>query len=486
MGAALAAASLLWVFWGTLGNYLRDQHYQEHFLYLWVFLGLALGRTMRGPFRPMVLGSGRRDRVGLLLAVLSWMGFAAFELGGSNILGRTSLVLWLTACAVLAVPAWTIHRCLMHGLLMQLCFGLPYSIYYPLTAKLQLGVAQCMALPAKLGFASYQLDGAVVVFPHYRLAITADCSGFGQLLTFVGIAALGVLSSQRNPRRTLWLAFAAIALAWLSNLARVGLFVALVAWGATWSVDSPSWHQALGFLAFLPFVAALVGLILRTHRPWQPESPPPLPKGRMHVAWLVAPLLALHAWLGERSTEPLAEPAYFARLERPPGHALQLHGPSEANDKRAYETPWLLNARFADGEGRTFDLFHYATRSRSHLCVHRIADCIGAVGVSARYEPPVFVDGRAWWRIALDRQDAGPTQHVYFAFVVGGERRDDSWRTQLEVLGHRVLGGQWDVGLTRVMFDGPLPGEPGPREREVLQWLGRLVDNGADAGAPPR
>ena len=486
MGAALAAASLVWAFWGTLASYLQDQHYQEHFLYLWVFLALALSRTVRGPFRSAIGLSARRDQVGWLLAATSWACFFAFELGGSNILGRTSLVLWLTACAVLVLPSWTVHRCLMHGLLMQLCFGLPYSIYYPLTAKLQWGVAQCVALPAKLGFASYELDGAVVVFPHYRLAITADCSGFGQLLTFVGIAALGVLSAARNPRRTAWLAVAAVALAWLSNLARVGLFVALVAWGATWSVDSPAWHATLGFFAFLPFVAALVGLILRTHRPWQPEPLPAPAKGRLHVAWLVAPLLAMHAWLGDRSAEPLAEPAYFADLQRPPGHALQVRGPSEANDKRAYETPWLVNARFADATGQTFDLFHYATRSRSHLCVHRIADCIGAPGVTARYEPPVVVDGRAWWRIALDRQDAGATQHVYFAFRVGGERCDDSWLTQVQVLGHRVLGGRWDVALTRVMFEGPLPAAPGARERDVLQWLGRLVDPGASPGAPPR
>ncbi|MGK0153176.1 MAG: hypothetical protein ACI9SE_000120, partial [Neolewinella sp.] len=35
----------------------------------------------------------------------------------------------------------------------------------------------------------------------------------------------------------------------------------------------------------------------------------------------------------------------------------------------------------------------------------------------------------------------------------------------------RVLGGSWDVRLTRVMFAGTLPAAPSDYEIEVLTWL---------------
>jgi exosortase len=482
--AALLAGSLAWVFWGTLASYLRDQHYQEHFLYLWVFLGLALWRTLRGPFRGVCSPSNARDAIGLGLIVFSWALFAVFESGGSNIVARTALVSFLTGLAVMAVPAWNVRRCLMHGLLMQLCFGLPYSVYFPLTAKMQWGVAQFIGLLPKLGLATYTVEGSVVVFPHYRLAITADCSGLGQALTFVGIAALGVLSSVRNRKRTVLLLVGAVALAWLSNLARVGLFVAMVAWGATWSIDDPDWHAALGFLVFLPFVTLLVAGILRTHHPWASQPVAQVAPGRLPIAALVVPLVVLHLWLGSRAAASMAAPAYWSTIESPPGHALTLHGPTEAADRTAYETPWLINARFADEAGEKFDLFHYATVSRSHLCVHAVSNCLGGPDVRAIYADPVTVDGKPWWRIALLHVPSGQQAHVYFAFEIAGRRFDDSYWTQLEVLRQRVTGGTWEVRLSRLMFDGPMPSAPTARQSAVLSWAGRLASDAGGATAP--
>lgn len=476
MWAALAGAALLWVYWGTLASYVRDQHYQEHFLYLWVFLALALLRTVRGPFRSRCGDGGRRDAIGLALIGASWMVFAAFKLGGSNIAGRSALVAFLTGVAIVSLPTWNVRRCLMHGLLMQFCFGLPYSVYYPLTAKLQWGVAQFVALLPKLGLASYTVEGSVIVFPHYRLAITSDCSGVGQALTFLGIAALGVLSAARNRKRTVALIVAAVAFAWLSNVARVGFFVAMVAWGATWSIDDAEWHAILGFLVFLPFVTVFVGWILRTHRPWVAAPVAVVPVGRLRTAWLAAPFVVLHLWLGGDQSGFLAEPTYWAGVEAPPGYRVQMRGPTEESDRFAYDTPWLVNVRFqADASEAEFDLFHYATRSRSHLCVHYVGNCLGGPNVRVEYQDPVVVDGRTWWRIGLQRTDGGPDTHVYYAFEVGGERRDDSAATQFEVLWRRVMGGSWEVRLTRVQFPGPMPGRPTDQEAAVLAWLGRLT-----------
>lgn len=489
MLAVALAACLLWVFRGTLASYLADQHYQEHFLYLWVFLALALWRTVRGPFRARFGVRSGRDRAGLALVAASWALLLVHELGGSNVAGRAALVAFVTGAAVLAIPAWGVGRCLAHGLLLQLCFGLPYSVYVPLTERLQWGVAQMVAWPAQFGWADYEVVDAVAVFPHYHLRITADCSGMGQALTFLGMTALGVLGAAPDRWRAARLVALALALAWSSNLARVGLFLLLVGCGATWTVDDEEWHAAIGTVVFLPFAAALVAAIMRSHRPWTPGPVVAPPAGRLPIALLAVPLLAAHLIVGGNGDAPAPTPGYFAALSEPPGHALALRGPTEAVDRAAYATPWLINARFAAADGATFDLFHYTTRSRSHLCVHRIADCVDGPGLTTQYAEPVEVDGRTWWRLAIlpDAPDR-PQRHAYFAFEVDGARCDDSWRTQWRVLRSRLTGGAWDVACTRVMFDGPLPPAPTARQAAILAWLGRLTGTAADAlvpAAPP-
>lgn len=475
MRAALAATALLWAYRGTLASYLRDQHYQEHFLYLWVFLALALARSLRPPFRRGFAFDNARDRTGLALAALSWLLLAGGEAAGSSSLARTSLVVFATAVAIVAVPGWPVRRCAMHGLLMQLCFGLPYSVYFPLTEKLQWGVAQWVALPARLGLASYVVAPPVVHFTDYDLVITADCAGLGQLLTFVGIAALGVLSSARNRRRTLGLLALAVVLAWLSNLARVSLFVFFVALGWHWTVENGVAHAVFGFLAFLPFVCALVWTILRTHVPLPAPAHVDVRAGRWPVVLLVLPLLLLSFLLARGEQTDFAAPAYFARLEQAPGYRLEVHGPTESADRVAYATPWLLNARFRADDGGWFDLFHYATRSHSHLCVHKVAACLQAPARRLHYEPPVLVDGRAWWRIAIDGDADGSGAHVYFAFEVAGSRFDDSLATQWQVFRERLFGASWEVRFTRVLVPGPMPAAPTAREAAVLTWLGALT-----------
>jgi exosortase/archaeosortase family protein len=469
------AYCLAWVYWGTLIRYLADQHYQEHFLFLWVFLVLALARSLRPPFRVRFGLRSRRDRIGVALTALSWLLLMLAEAAGSGMLARSSLVLFSTGMATLAVPTWNGWQCAMHGLLMLLCFGLPYSVWFPITEKLQWGVAAAIAVPARLGLANYRVEDAAVLFADYRLAITADCSGLGQLLTFVGIAALGVLASARNRRRAVGLMLLAIVLAWLSNLARVSLFVLLCALGARWTVENRTAHAVIGFLVFVPFVYILVRTILRSWVPLPVRTDITVPPGRVPIALLALPLLVGQLAVTQGATERFPAPTYFATLEAPPGYALELRGASEASDRIAYATDWLVNARFRDASGHWFDLFHYATRSQSHLCVHKVANCLDLPGHAARYVDPVVLDGKPWWRIALERDDGASATHVYFAFELGGERHDDSFATQFEVFRQRLLGRSWEVRCSRVVFDGPLPPQPTAAEAAVLRWLGALT-----------
>lgn len=473
--AALLAAALLWIYWVSLTSYLADQHYQEHFAYLWCFVALTLWRSLRAPFRNRFSASSRRDLFAVALAAAATALLLVAKTAGSSTGMRTSLAMLLTGFAVTSVSRWSVARCLQHGGLLLLCFGLPYSFYFPLTNHLRWGVSSVIAWPAKMGWADYEVVGAVVRFPHYQLEVTADCSGVGQLLTFVGIAALGVLSSASSARRAISVLALAALLAWLSNLARVGLFVLLVGSGWTGSVDDPAWHSAIGFLVFLPFVVLLVAVLLRTHRPLTVDGDVHVEPGRLHVAWLAAPVMLVHLFANP-AVDELEEPAYFAELSAPPGHELVMVAPTQELDREAYDTPWLVSARFQRAEGELFDLLHFRTRTQTQLGVHHVSDCLYRPGQSVRYEPPVNIDGRPWWRIALDMRDGSQSWHVYFAFEVGGERRDDSFETQLATIVARALKADWDVALTRVMVPGPLPKAPSDYETEVLTWLGQQTE----------
>ena len=473
--AALTAAALAWIYWDGIARYLGDQHYQEHFIYLWCFVAVALGKTLRGPFRSRFSLKNRRDRVGLAIVATATLALALALSSGSSTILRSSLVALLTGAAVWTVTSWSIARCMLHGALMLLCFGVPYSFYFPLTNQLRWGVSTVVELPTTLGLTSYSVQQGVVCFPHYHLAITADCSGVGQALTFTGIAALGVLVSSSGIRRTSAVLALAIALAWISNVARVFLFVTAISFGWTASVDDPTWHSILGMLAFMPFVAVLVAVLIKTHRPLAPPTGPVAANGRWPVALAVAPVTLIHLTLAG-GYEEHPKPSYFAELADPPGHQLVVVAPSQESDRVEYDTPWLINARFAKSEREWFDLLHFHTKSRRHLCIHHVADCLTANDQAARYEPTVSVDGKLWWRVSVDAEPPSASQHAYFAFEVAGRRVDDSIYTQAYAVYSRAVRGEWDVRLTRVVLPGPLPDQPSAYEQEVLTWLGRTTE----------
>lgn len=468
--AALIAAALLWAYWGGLESYLGDQHYQEHFAYLWCFAALTLWHSLRGPFRGVFSLKGKRDLLGLALALLASLTLLIAQSTGSSTACRSSLVMLLTGLSLTVVPSWSIARCLMHGALLQLCFGIPYSFYFPLTNKLRWGVSQFIGLPADLGLVNYEMDGPIVRFPHYNLEITADCSGIGQLLTFAGIAALGVLSSKISTKRTIGVLALAVALAWLSNFVRVSLFVLFVSLNWTATVDNPTLHSALGFAVFLPFVLVLVWVLIKTHRPLDETDVAAAPPGRLPAFLIVTPVVLLRL-LATPQVAELEEPAYFSKLLSPPGHKLVMHAQSAESDRKTYETPWLISSRFARSQSEWFDLFFYHTRSPNQLCVHHVSDCLEREGQTVRYADPVVVGEHLWWPIALDGRDPSDSWHVYFAFEIGGERYDDSFATQAAALMARALRDQWDVQLTRVMFPGSLPESVTEYESEILTWI---------------
>ena len=144
---------------------------------------------------------------------------------------------------------------------------------------------------------------------------------------------------------------------------------------------------------FLPFVAVLVGVLLKTHQPPKNDYEVRVQPGRAHIAWLAAPVLLVHV-LADPTVEELQEPAYFAALQEPPGHELAMIAPSQEYDRAAYDTPWLVSARFQRSDAEFFDLLHFRTRTQTQLGIHQVSNCLYRPEQRVRYEPPVTIDGK--------------------------------------------------------------------------------------------
>ena len=176
-----------------------------------------------------------------------------------------------------------------------------------------------------------------------------------------------------------------------------------------------------------------------------------------------------------KNDAPLVEPSYFVALQEPPGHRVTARSDSEASDRLTYGTEWLINARFVDDAGQSFDLLHYATNSTNHLCVHHVSSCMYWPGQREIAAPSLLLDGVRWWRFSLERPNASDTVHVYYSFQVGDTLLDDSIWTQLNVFGQRLSGARVPIRFTRISFHGSLPEQPTDYERSILNWLGRTV-----------
>lgn len=475
---------LLAAFADAVADYLADPHYRGHFLFLWVFFGAALFRCGRHAF----VGRAPLDRRGVLAlwmllaaVLLQWAGLAT----GSGTVQRLALVAAAGALLVLAGRGFTLGRCAALTAFAIWCFGVPFSVYFGLTRLFRNAyVALLQALPTLLPL-DYRIDGATLHYGGYALAITQDCSGFNQVVTFVGLAFVGALTGRAGARRVVLLFVAAIGFALTANLTRLLVFVVLVGRGVTAAVDDPSLHQLVGFVALSPFVLAFIALILRTHRPLRLPRARPV-GGGLPVIAAVLPFVVLRALFGALPPPaPLARPDYVTALQTPPGFHLQRHADSEELERRTYDTPWVLNATFAGDDGLQMEVFAYLTSSRQHLNVHRIANCLDVPGTEVRYGPAIEIDGRTFWSVQLDGEQPW---HGFYSFWVDGADRSDGIGTQVGVFVQRLTGGARVVGLTRLLLPGALRMPLPPAERDLLRWrasqLAALDAARAEGAAP--
>lgn len=457
-----------------IARYAGDQHYRTHFAVLWVLFAIAAWKGLRGPFRPLAGLRSARDLCGWASLVVACCVLAIGALTGSSTLQRTALAGTFFGLTCLSLPANGMLRCAGFAGFLLLCFGVPFSAWFAITKQLARGLELWLALPA--GLLGYRVEGLSAVFPHFRLTVTGDCSGFNQLVTFLAVAALGLLVGASSARRTLGMVVLAILLAYVANVARLWVLLVLVACGVTRSITDDTWHQGIGFLVDLPFLVLLVAILLRTHRVVpSPALGPPTPMRGIPVALVGLVQLGLVCWLDAAAPVDPTPPAWFARANAAPGARVLVRAASEEREKVTYGTPWLVNARFANESGGTFDLFAFETRSREHLNVHTVANCLEAEGGEFRYGTPLDLDGRRLYPFAI--RTASGERHGWYLFRVAGEDRDDTWRTQLAVLRARAFGGVPAIGMVRVIFPGAGAQEPAAYEAVVLRWAAELMTN---------
>ena len=469
--ALLVLAALAFSFRRALLTYAGDTFYQSHFLFLWLLFAIALVRSSRARIATRLDLGDRRQRAGLAVAAVSFLLFCVSARTGSSTVERVSLVLAFAAFALLSLRTWSAWRCFGYAAFALLCFGVPYSVYHPLTKHFRDSFVALLRVWPEVTGQSFHVVGYSVVFPEFSIAITEDCSGLNQVVFFLALAFLGSLSGRTTAGRTLLLFGSGLVLAYLSNLVRVLVFIAL-AEKSRLHLFQPGWrHELIGLAAYAPFILAFIWLILRTHRPRAPMPDPPPERGRFPLAWLVVPWLAVATVAAfEPARKAPDAAAWIAEAERIPGWSIAERARSEDYERGAYATSRLVNVSLVadDGSGASLQIFSYVTSSTNQLAVHQVKNCLERPDNTVRYGPTVEVDGRRFSTIEV--ADAEYTLHGYFAFTIDGEDRDDSLATSIGVLWRRLVGRAREVEFMRILFPGPLPAELPELERKVLAW----------------
>jgi len=474
--ACVAFVALAFTFRRALLTYAKDSFYQSHFLFLWILFAAALIRsTWAGPTTRLDVRD-RRHRVGIAIGVLAFLTYCVSARTGSSTVERIALVLSFTAFATFALRQWSAWRCAGYAAFALLCFGVPYSVYHPLTKQFRDSFVALLRRWQVLSGQPFKVDGYNVVFPDFSIAITEDCSGLNQVVFFLALAFLGSLSGRARPGRTFFLFVSALLLAYASNLVRVLVFITLAHHSQLQFFDSGWRHELMGVVVYAPFIFAFVGLILWTHRPRPPPTLPAPVVAGPSLAWLIAPFLVVAIVSTLPATqEPRDAERWIAEIAQVPDWRLVRHSPTEAVEQDLYDTPCLLNAAFeaVDGSRETVQIFSYVTSSTNQLAVHQVKNCIERSTSVVRYGPRVPISGRSFWTI--ESVDPEISLHGYFAFTIDGEDLDDSMQTSSKVLWRRVLGRAPDVEFMRILFPGPLPAELPERERAILQWRAQLL-----------
>jgi len=257
--AALIGASTLAVYAPVLASLVRQWASDENYSHGFLVVPFALLFVWRAR-HSLAAAEPRPHIAGLVLAVLSILGFLAGQFAAELFLARLSL-LGLIAGTVLFLWGPAHVRQLAFPLaLLLLAIPLPALILNQIAFPLQLLASRAGEAAVSAAGIPILREGNVLVLPEMRLEVVEACSGIRSLASLVTLALiLGKLAEPR-PWARVALVLLAIPVAIAANAARVAGTGLAAAWVGPQAAQG-FFHSFSGWLVFVAAFCALIGCL---------------------------------------------------------------------------------------------------------------------------------------------------------------------------------------------------------------------------------
>ena len=272
----LAAGSLLWSYWPTLGEMAHAWSHNPHYSH--GFLVPLLSAYLIWQRRDKLAEVVRKPSNWGLLVVLGSLGLLFLgSLGAELFLTRISII--GTICGLIAYfSGWKLLRAMAFPLAFLLfAIPIPVLIYNEIVFPLQFIASRfatsCLEM---LNLFPIMREGNVLIMPGMRLEVVEACSGIRSLMSLLALAAgYGYLAVKSVPVR--WFLFLAmVPLAIVSNGTRVMITALMTNYIGPKAAEG-FMHEFSGWVIFVVATALFLGLhsltvYVRKKMGWMPKD----------------------------------------------------------------------------------------------------------------------------------------------------------------------------------------------------------------------
>jgi exosortase len=259
VAAALIGASTLAVYFPVLASLGRQWASDENYSHGFIVVPFALLFAWRAR-RSLAAAEPKPHIFGLVLVVLSILGFLAGQFGAELFLARLSL-LGLIAGAILFLWGPAHLRTLAFSLaLLVLAIPLPAIILNQIAFPLQLLASRAGEAVVSAAGIPILREGNVLVLPEMKLEVVEACSGIRSLASLITLALIVGKLVEPRPWARAALVVLAIPVAIAANAARVAGTGLAAAWVGPQAAQG-FFHSFSGWLVFVAAFAALIGCV---------------------------------------------------------------------------------------------------------------------------------------------------------------------------------------------------------------------------------
>ncbi len=270
VAAALVGATTLAVYFPVLTSLVRQWASDENYSHGFLVVPFALLFAWRAR-RNLAAAEPKPHSLGLVLAVLSILGFLAGQLAAELFLARLSLlgviagtILFLWGPAHLRTLAFSFA-------LLLLAIPLPSIILNQIAFPLQLLASRAGEAAVSAAGIPILREGNVLVLPEMKLEVVEACSGIRSLAALITLALiLGKLAEPRPWARAA-LVVLAVPVAIAANAARVAGTGLAAAWVGPLAAQG-FFHSFSGWLVFVAAFCALLACVRLLRRVRMPAT----------------------------------------------------------------------------------------------------------------------------------------------------------------------------------------------------------------------